>query len=102
MKRRVVWSDFAKADIRAIIDFLSDNEPEYATFLVDNIERGGNALGTHDTSRPGRMPGTREKSLARISYILSYRLERTLRGEQITILRVIHAARYWPDGRWPE
>jgi plasmid stabilization system protein ParE len=53
------------------------------------------------TGRPGRVPGTYEKSVRGLPYIVAYELV-SLGGEEVVaILRVIHAARDWPEGSWP-
>ena len=43
--------------------------------------------------RPGRIPGTRERVLVDIPYIIAYRVEE----KTIVILRVLHTSRKWPD-----
>jgi addiction module RelE/StbE family toxin len=100
MIRRVVWSDSVRTDIRSIIAFVSERNPDAADRLIDEIDIAGSKLGEHDTGRPGRIPGTREKSVPRIGYILSYRIERG--GEQITILRVVHSRQDWRVDEWPK
>ena len=49
-----------------------------------------------------RVPATYEKSVARLPYDIAYALKADTQGELVAILRVIHAARNWPTGEWPE
>lgn len=102
MKRRVVWSDDARADQRAIVSYFAEIDPDVADRLIDIIEDAGKRLGDHDTGRPGRTHGTREKSVPRIKYILSYRIEAPSKGDVVTILRVVHSSQNWPRGGWPK
>jgi plasmid stabilization system protein ParE len=53
------------------------------------------------TGRPGRVAGTYEKSVTGLRYIIAYALTRRGDREIVSILRVIHTARDWPDEEWP-
>ncbi len=53
------------------------------------------------TGRRGRVDGTYEKSIAGLPYIMAYVLARQGDREVVSILRVIHTARNWPDEKWP-
>ena len=61
----------------------------------------GAALGEMATGRPGRVAGTYEKSVTGLRYIIAYALTRRGDREIVSILRVIHTARDWPDEEWP-
>ena len=50
------------------------------------------------TGRPGRVPGTYEKSIAGLPYVAAYARQ----GEDVVVLRLVHTARNWPSGRWPD
>ena len=84
----------AQADLLAIVDYISDDNPDAAQQLKDDIET--KALGR--TVRPrlyraGRVAGTREM-VVRANYVVVY-----AEGMgRIVILRVLHAARQWPPG----
>ena len=101
MTRRVVWAKAAQDDMRALVAYAAETSPDTAQRIADAIRHGGNALGRHDTGRPGRVPGTREKSLPAIHQIICYRIEPERGGERITILRVVHTARDWRKGHLP-
>ena len=51
-------------------------------------------LGGYPASgRPGRVPGTREQVILR--YIVAYRVKDGV----VQVLRILHAARKWPESR---
>ena len=69
--------------------------------LADRLRATGDALGEMPTGRPGRVAGTYEKSVTGLRYIIAYALTRRGDREIVSILRVIHTARDWPDEEWP-
>ena len=86
------WSQPARADLLAIIDYISDDNPDAAQWLKDDIESKAARLPEHPRLyRVGRMEGTREM-VVRANYIVVY-TEDTL---TVRILRVLHAAQQWP------
>jgi toxin ParE1/3/4 len=97
--RRVVWSRAARADIRAQINHIADDDPQAARRVAIVLEEAGAALGTFATGRPGRVAGMYEKSVRRLPYIIAYAL--TDADQTVSILRVIHTARDWPEDGWP-
>lgn len=101
MKRRVQWSLDALDDIKAQIAHIAAESPGAARRVKAQIQATGAALGDMATGRPGRVHGTYEKLVARLPYIMAYVIVRQGREETVTILRVIHAARHWPDEGWP-
>ena len=52
------------------------------------------------TGHPGWVSGTYEKTVAGLPYIIAYRL--TDDDRAVSILRMIHSARDWREGTWPE
>lgn len=55
------------------------------------------------TGRRGRVGGTYEKMVSGLSTIIAYTITpQPAGGEAVTILHVMHGARDWPSGRWPE
>lgn len=86
------WRQSARADLLAIIDYISDDNPDAAQQLKDNIEALAAALLDHpQLYRAGRVAGTREM-VVRPNYVVVY----AVTDDAITILRVLHAAQQWP------
>ena len=50
-----------------------------------------------DFGRPGRVSGTREKSVARTRYLRIYEVDEN----QIVVFRVVHTAQNWSARRKP-
>ena len=61
--------------------------------LYDEIDAAAHALATYDTGRPGRLPGTREKSILTRRLILSYLTEQRDGQDLVIVLHVIHTSR---------
>lgn len=88
----VKWSEAARADLLAIIDYISDDNPDAAQRLKDDIEAKAAKLPEHPRLyRSGRVEGTREM-IVRANYIIVY----TEDPLTVRILRVLHAAQQWP------
>ena len=87
------WKATAIADLLAIVDYISDDDPDAAQALKDEIETKALRLPDHpQLYRVGRVDGTREM-VVRSNYIVVY-AESII---AVTILRVLHAARRWPE-----
>jgi len=101
--RRVVWSAHARQDLREIVAYIAARDPRAATRVAGRIDRAVRALAVLPTGRRGRVAGTYERALPPLPYILAYSIERAPDGaETIAVLRVIHGARDWPPGQWPD
>lgn len=86
------WRQAARADLLEIIDYISDDNPEAAQRLKDDIEAKATALRQHPKLyRHGRVDGTREM-VVRANYIVVYAVDE----RAVSILRVLHAAQEWP------
>ena len=86
------WRETARADLLAIIDYISDDNPDAAQRLKDEIETKVAKLPEHPKRhRAGRVPGTREM-LVRSNYLVIYFED----ARAVTVLRVLHAAQQWP------
>ncbi|WP_299567776.1 type II toxin-antitoxin system RelE/ParE family toxin [uncultured Sulfitobacter sp.] len=86
------WKATAIADLLAIIDYISDDNPDAAQVLKDEIEAMAAGLTEHPRRhRPGRVKGTREM-VVRPNYIVVY----AENVSAVTVLRVLHAAQQWP------
>ena len=99
MTRQVVWSDVARADLLDQIAYLASEGFDSADRILDRIEQTADALGDFATGHPGRVNGIYEKSVRALPYILAYALTN---DRTVTILRLIHTARDWQEGEWPE
>lgn len=76
----------------AIVDYISEDNPEAAVALMAEIESKVAALPANPgCGRPGRVKGARELVIRR-NYIVVYAETPDL----VTALRVLHAARMWP------
>ncbi|RFB78669.1 type II toxin-antitoxin system RelE/ParE family toxin [Methylovirgula sp. 4M-Z18] len=86
------WKEAARADLLAIIDYISDDNPAAAQRLKDDLEDKAALLPEHPKLyRSGRVPGTREM-VVRKNYVVIY----TENERVVTILRVLHGAQQWP------
>ncbi|WP_027256310.1 MULTISPECIES: type II toxin-antitoxin system mRNA interferase toxin, RelE/StbE family [Leisingera] len=86
------WKAPAVADLMAIADYISDDNPDAALALVEEIQGKVAQLPAHPKRcRPGRVEGTREL-VVRPNYIVVY----TETAAAVTVLRVLHAAQMWP------
>ena len=90
--RALEWREAARADLLAIVDYISDDNPDAAQALKDEIEDKASKLPDRPKLyRPGRVPGTREM-VVRPNYIVVYAED----ARAVVILRVLHAAQQWP------
>lgn len=86
------WKATAVADLLAIVDYISDDNPDAAESLKDEIEAKVSRLPEHPKLyRAGRVDGTREM-IVRRNYVVVY----AEAAGGVTVLRVLHAARDWP------
>ncbi|MCQ0090515.1 type II toxin-antitoxin system RelE/ParE family toxin [Roseovarius sp. M141] len=86
------WKAPAVADLMAIVDYISDNNPDAALVLMEEIQGKVAQLPGHPKRcRPGRVKGTREL-VVRPNYIVIY----AETASTVTVLRVLHAAQMWP------
>lgn len=86
------WKAPAVADLLAIVDYISDDNPNAALALMEEIQSKVAQLPGHPKRcRTGRIEGTREL-VVRPNYIVVY----AETAEAVTVLRVLHAAQMWP------
>ena len=100
MTRRVEWAEAALTDLRAQIAYIANDNPDAASRVATAIRKTGDDLGIFATGHPGRVKGTYEKSVRGLPYIMAYAL--TDGDSTVSILRVIHTARNWPNEDWPD
>lgn len=86
------WRPAALHDLVAIIDYISDDNPDAAQRLKSELEAKVAALPKLPRLyRSGRVPGTREM-VVRSNYIVVYTEDPAV----VSILRILHAAQCWP------
>ncbi len=91
-KPRLEWREAARADLIAIVDYISDDNVDAAEALLIDIEaKIAQLVDNPKLYQVGRVEGTREM-LVRKSYAVVYAEEIGL----VTILRILHAAQMWP------
>jgi toxin ParE1/3/4 len=101
VRRPVQWSRDALNDIRDQIAYIAADNPAAARRVADRLREVGAALGEMTTGRPGRVNGVYEKLVTNLPYIIAYAIKTQSGRETVSILRVIHTARDWPDEEWP-
>jgi len=90
--RVVRWQGSARARLRAVLDYVSDRDEDAADRLEAQIhDRVGQLTDWPGIGRPGRIAKTREL-LVHPNYFVVYRLV----GEEIVILRILHARQRYP------
>lgn len=86
------WRPEAHADLLAIVDHISNDDPDAAQRLKDEIESKASGLREYPKLyRRGRVSGTREM-IVRSNYVVVYIED----DRVVSILRVLHARRKWP------
>ena len=89
---RLEWREAARADLLAIVDYISDDNIDAAeVFLADIEAKAVRLVDNPKLYQVGRVEGTREM-LVRKNYILVY----AEHADVVTVLRVLHAAPMWP------
>lgn len=101
--RRARWADSALDDFDAAIGFIDQRNPHGARRVAQAIRAAASGLAEMLTGHPGRVAGTYERLVHGRPYVIAYALETAPDGsERVVILRVVHAARNWPPGQWPD
>lgn len=89
---KLFWTPESIDDRRAIYDYVEIDNPIAAIELDELIFEKSKILIDHpNLGRAGRVSMTRELVI-HANYILIYRVA----GQEIHVLRVMHAARQWP------
>ena len=87
------WGDEAQEDLISIAVYIAADNVPAAMALKNEIEEKVEGLKKQPRMyKPGRMEGTREL-VVRHNYIVVYKED----GDMISILRVLHVARPWPQ-----
>lgn len=89
---KLEWLKLARNDLFGIINYISDDNPDAAQRLKNDIEvKIEQLLHFPKIGRPGRIDGTREL-VAFTNYIIVYQESDFV----IRVLRVLHSAQQWP------
>ena len=90
----IVWTTPAHRDLLAIFDYILADNPAAAAQTLNKLDEAILRLADHPgLGRPGRVEVTRELVASGLPYVVPYRIM----SNQVTILRVLHAARKWPE-----
>ncbi len=88
------WHARAIADLVHIRDTIGSDDPWAAQRIARRLPEAAERLReTPEMGRPGRVPGIRERFVTGTPFLLPYRV----RDGAIEVLRVLHAARKWPE-----
>ena len=87
------WDDIAQDDLISIVVYIAADNPTAAKALRNEVEAKVGGLRRQPRMyKMGRVEGTRE-IVVRDNYIVVYKED----GHVVTVLRVLHAARAWPE-----
>lgn len=94
---RIEWSEPARTDLLAIVEYLIDTDVKAAQDLKDEIQAKVDLLPTHPKkyAKSERAPGYRQLTV-RANYLVLYRLLSEKSPEIIDVAAVVHARRQWP------
>lgn len=91
---KLEWSPLALADREVIFSFMVKKSPASAIAVDERIAASVRRLQLFpQIGRAGRVAGTRELVLENAPFVVAYRLG----AETITVLRVLHSSKRWPD-----
>lgn len=84
----VIWSEPAKADLRAIHDFIATDSPYYAKKVAQDIREKTDVL--NDLPKMGKkVPEVNDEVVRELS-LYSYRIIYEVKPQQSEVLAVIH------------
>lgn len=90
----VRWLRKALANLAAEADYIAEDNPAAAARVERDVKNTVSLLAKYPAmGRVGRVAGTRELVVPNTPYIIPYRV----RHGVIEIIRVLHAARRWPE-----
>jgi len=91
---KLEWLPRALTDRDEIYTFICADSQRAALRIDDSIESQVDQLIQYPLlGRPGRASGSRELLIQGTPYIAGYKID----GDTIFVLRVLHAARSWPN-----
>ena len=92
---RVRWLRKARLNLDSIYAYIAQDNPQAASRVIQQIVERVDDLAANpnlDTSRPGRVAGTRELVIPP-SYIIPLHIK----GGALQIIGVFHARQRWPE-----
>lgn len=92
---KVVWTNNATGQLRAIHDYIARDSPRYAIAMVDRITRRSKQIAHYPLSRS--IVAEYDRDDIREVIELPYRILYRVRSERIDVLAVIHSARQLPS-----
>jgi toxin ParE1/3/4 len=95
--RRIAWSARAASDYHQQLEFIAQEDSTNADLVDQRILAAIELLAERPIGRPGRISGTYEKTIPKTGLIVAYELT----SDSLSVLRIIHARRNWPKGKWP-
>lgn len=88
------WTALALADFADGTEYIAQQSRQAAREVAQRVWAATRQLQHNPyMGRPGRVQGTREWVVTATPYLLAYRIEK----QRIVMLRVLHAARRWPE-----
>lgn len=94
---KLVWSEPALADRKAIFDYIEASDPQAAS-RMDTLfqEKAERLFRFPHMGRPGRVSRTREL-VAHPNYVLHYDIV----GDTIRVVAILHTSQMWPPPQSP-
>jgi toxin ParE1/3/4 len=96
--RGLTWSAEARENYYDILAWIAADSPPAALLIEERIRKTVVDLQDIPTGRISRVSGVYEKLVRGSPYIVAYQI----RGNEVVLLRIIHGARDWPAGGWPQ
>ena len=91
---RITWTEPAAKALESIQDYIAGENRRAAFEVAQRVRHAVTQLEDHPKlGRSGRVRGTLELVIPGIPYIVPYRIK----GKEVQILSVFHAARKWPE-----
>ena len=91
---RIIWTEPAARALESIQDYIARDNRRAALDVSQRIQNAVSQLQNHPRlGRSGRVRGTLELVISGLPYIVPYRVK----GKEVQILSVFHAARKWPE-----
>ena len=103
MARKVIWAPIARAEFQGLLDYAQERNPQGVSTILRKVGAAVALLAERPHGRQGRVAGTYEKTISGLPYVIAYELDNSdPEAPALWVLRIIHTARDWPSGEWPE